>query len=181
MNTYIGLLRGINVSGKNILKMEELRELLANLGLDNVSTYLQSGNVIFQSKKQDRKGLAEMLERKLLSAMGYEVPFILLKPAELKRMLEENPFSGNSGVIEQSLYYVIWKDPPEKGFEQKLISRQFPYEDWAIGRKCIYLNCLKGYGRSKLNNNVMEGLGKMVATTRNHRTILELVKRSGIG
>ena len=63
MNTYIGLLRGINVSGKNILKMEELRKLLTDLHLENVSSYLQSGNVIFQSEKRDREGLTLILEK----------------------------------------------------------------------------------------------------------------------
>ena len=88
---YIALLRGINVGGHTV-KMERLRELFMELGFSNVRTYIQSGNVFFETAQTDRSTLTQMIERHLLNALGYEVPVFLRTIPELEQIIELDPF-----------------------------------------------------------------------------------------
>lgn len=88
---YIALLRGINVGG-HVVKMERLRELFAELGFTNVRTYIQSGNVFFETAQADREMLAQTIELRLHEALGYKVPVFLRTIPEFEEMLALNPF-----------------------------------------------------------------------------------------
>lgn len=88
---YIALLRGINVGGHNV-KMERLRELFSELGLTQVRSYIQSGNVFFESEQTDREALARTVEQHLGKALGYDVPVFLRTISELEQLLALNPF-----------------------------------------------------------------------------------------
>ena len=88
---YIALLRGINVGG-HVVKMERLRELFTELGFTHVRTYIQSGNVFFESDSTDRAALASAIEPHLRQALGYDVPIFLRTVAELEQILATNPF-----------------------------------------------------------------------------------------
>lgn len=88
---YIALLRGINVGG-HTLKMERLRELFMELGFSNVRTYIQSGNVFFETDQMDRATLTATIEHYLHQALGYEVPVFLRTVPELEQIVESNPF-----------------------------------------------------------------------------------------
>lgn len=88
---YIAFLRGINVGGHTV-KMERLRDLFAELGLANVRTYIQSGNVFFETEEGDRQALAQTIERHLRAALGYEVPVMLRTVSELERIVANDPF-----------------------------------------------------------------------------------------
>ncbi|MDQ2675753.1 MAG: DUF1697 domain-containing protein [Actinomycetota bacterium] len=88
---YLGLLRGINVGGKNLVRMSELREALEGLGLADVRTYIQSGNFLFRAPRQSRKELAGRLEAALSRKFGLELKLVLLTQAQLKRVVAEAP------------------------------------------------------------------------------------------
>jgi uncharacterized protein (DUF1697 family) len=88
---YIALLRGINVGGHSV-KMERLRELFTELGLTHVRTYIQSGNVFFETTETDRVELAQTIEDHLHQALGYDVPVFLRTISELEQIVELNPF-----------------------------------------------------------------------------------------
>lgn len=88
---YIALLRGINIGGHNV-KMERLRELFAELGFSRVRTYIQSGNVFFETAETDREKLAQTIEYHLHQTLGYEVPVFLRTLPELEQIVELNPF-----------------------------------------------------------------------------------------
>ncbi len=91
--TYVALLRGINVGGHTV-KMDALRAHFEELGFANVRTYIQSGNVFFDSDETDRVALAERIERHLRAALGYEVPVCLRTVAELEQVVAADPFAG---------------------------------------------------------------------------------------
>jgi uncharacterized protein (DUF1697 family) len=88
---YIALLRGINVGG-HVVKMERLRELFAELGLTNVRTYIQTGNVFFETEQTGRESLAQTIEQHLYEALGYKVPVFLRTLGEFAEILALDPF-----------------------------------------------------------------------------------------
>lgn len=90
---YIAFLRGINVGG-HMIKMERLRELFAELGFTNVRTYIQSGNVFFETAETDRQVLSDTIERHLREALGYDVPVFLRTIPELEQIVANDPFQG---------------------------------------------------------------------------------------
>ncbi|PSL49913.1 uncharacterized protein (DUF1697 family) [Chitinophaga niastensis] len=94
MAKYIAFLRAINVGGNRIVKMESLRQLLTEAGLKNVSTYIQSGNVIFESGSTNTTALTEKIEKLLHKTYGFEVPTIIRSVAEMQTVIKQNPFPG---------------------------------------------------------------------------------------
>ncbi|WP_374707795.1 DUF1697 domain-containing protein [Flavobacterium sp. J372] len=87
MNTYLALLRGINVSGKKIIKMEALRTLFEAAGFTDVKTYIQSGNVIFKAKSSSKQEVASQIEKMILAEYGFDVTVLFLIHSKLKKLL----------------------------------------------------------------------------------------------
>ena len=107
---YIALLRGINVGGHTVT-MERLRALFRELGLANVRTYIQSGNVFFDSDEADRSALTATIERHLRQALGYAVPAMLRTVPELERIIASNPFAGLTVTPDMRLCVVFAAEP----------------------------------------------------------------------
>lgn len=106
---YVALLRGINVGGHNV-KMERLRELFAELGLGNVRTYIQSGNVFFETAQADRQALTKTIEQHLRGALGYDVPVFLRTVAELEAIVANDPFRNVEVTPDTRLCVVFTSD-----------------------------------------------------------------------
>ena len=103
MTSYVALFRGINVGGKNILPMQELRNILASLGCEDVQTYIQSGNVIFQSSSNNKKALEQTVQKAILDYFSFEVPVLVRNRAEIKTIFDkllrrDVKFTGNVSV-----------------------------------------------------------------------------------
>src|SRR5476649_968641 len=92
MKRYVAFLRGINVAGQKLIKMELLREIISMPGFKNVVTYIQSGNVAFDAKETDTDLLREKIEKKLLKDLGYEIPVVVRSVDELRVVIANNPF-----------------------------------------------------------------------------------------
>ena len=172
--TFIALLRGINVSGQKKIKMAELRETLTQTGLENVQTYIQSGNIIFDSENIDSRRLAQLVYDAILKDFGFEVPTLVVGGDDIRIILDNNPFAES--VEESRLYYVLLKQPPEKDLVQQFEELKYENEDFHVTKKCVYLMCKNGYGNAKLNNNLIERKLKVEATTRNHKTMQKLLE-----
>lgn len=173
MNTYIALLRGINVSAQKMIKMAELRKSLEHIGLQNVQTYIQSGNVIFETDITGKEKLQDIVHASILKDFGFEAPILVLLGNEIEKILKGNPFAEEE---ENKLYYVLLKYPPEEALVNQFNEQQFENEDFHITNECIYLLCKKGYGNAKLNNNLIERKLKVEATTRNLKTMQKLLE-----
>ncbi|HWV64337.1 DUF1697 domain-containing protein, partial [Chitinophaga sp.] len=93
MTRYVAFLRAVNV-GKRIVKMEHLRQLLETAGFKNVSTYIQSGNVLFASRSNNVAALTEKIEQLLRATYGFEVPTIIRQVSELESVVKNTPFPG---------------------------------------------------------------------------------------
>ena len=176
MTTYISMLRGINVSGQKLIKMDALRKLYENLGFINVITYLQSGNVIFTNKDQDPDKLGQIIRREIQKNFGFEVPVIVLTVDNLKQIIDHNPFIKDSNRDQSSLYVTFLSSKPDQ-FDTKVIEdKKQDKEEIIFSDNAVYLYCPDGYGRTKLSNNFLEAKLKVDATTRNWKTTNELYK-----
>ncbi|MFI8604938.1 DUF1697 domain-containing protein [Cellulophaga baltica] len=180
MTTYILLLRGINVSGQKKIKMVDLKCSLEKLGLKNVQTYIQSGNVVFESDELSKSILIASIESLILKTVEFEVPILLFEAKEFKLILENSPYLAAETVAANHSYFVLFKTPAEDSLKQKLQSEAFLNEEFSIASACIYLKCNVGYGKAKCNNNFFERKLKIQATTRNYKTMSKLVALSEV-
>ncbi len=174
MNTYISILRGINVSGSKMIKMDALRKMYEGMGFKNVQTYIQSGNVIFQSKKTLAANLENKIAKEILENTNFEVPVLVKELDELKNVLNSNPFLDKRKEDINFLHVTFLSDTPQKENIEKIKGEYSP-DEFIISDKNIFLFCPNGYGKTKLHNNFFENKLKLQATTRNWKTITELV------
>jgi len=176
MRTYISLLRGINVGGKNLIKMDALRKSYEYLGFQSIRTYVQSGNVIFAVKKTDPKELEQKISQQIKRDFGFEILVIALTPDKLIQVIHKNPFSKNPAGKPDFFYVSFLSATPDlsekKTIEDKLQNR----EEIVFTDSAVYLYCPEGYGKTKLTNSILEKNLKVGATMRNWKTTNELLK-----
>ena len=172
MKSYICFLRGINVSGQKKIKMAELKETLVKRGFENVKTYIQSGNVVIQSKKSSKE-LQSIIEKSIKQDFGFDVPVLLTTKITLVNILEGIPFKN---ADEKNLYFTFLIDEPDKFLVNDFKELKFINEEFFFTKNCVYLNCKKGAGRAKLNNNLIEKKLKVNATTRNLNTLKKMIE-----
>ncbi|WP_106396301.1 DUF1697 domain-containing protein [Actinocorallia populi] len=167
MSRYIALLRGINVGGNTRIGMAALRESFADLGHTEVRTYLQSGNVFFDSARP-AESLAEELEVRIAADLGVSTRVLLRTEDELKHVLATHPFRDREDPA--ALHVAFLGETPTAVLEKPTGEAA---EFAAKGRE-VYLYCPNGYGRTKLNNAFLERRLGVVATTRNWKTVTAL-------
>jgi len=175
MNTYISLLRGINVSGQKKIKMAELKKLYESLSFENVSTYIQSGNVVFESYL-DIKELQSIIETAIEKYFKFDVPVLILSPNQLINAYKNLPFT-TIDIEQEGSKIIIF-------FLSKTISTQqgsniqtylTNSEQLVIGDGVIYLYCPAGLGKSKLTNKLIETKLQLTSTARNVKTVNKLL------
>ena len=175
METNIAILRGINVSGHKLIKMQDLKNLLVELNFSNVNTYIQSGNVVFQCKKTDTKKLSKQIEEAVQKKYEFEVPVITRTIAEFITAANANPFLKQNNIELEKLHLTFLSDIPDKAIAAKIADLDYYPDKFYIVNREIYLYCPNGYGNTKLNNNFFEKKLETSATTRNLKTITELI------
>lgn len=175
MQTYIALLRGINVSGVKKIKMADLRIMMSDIGFIDVLTYIQSGNVIFKSETANSHDLAQEINTGIQDVFKFDVPVLVKTRDEIVRILDGSPYKKSEDLEANKIYYTLLKNSPEQNNLVALDQNNYPNELFTIHDDCVYLNCINGAGKSKLTNNVIERKLKVQATSRNHRTMLKLL------
>lgn len=176
MQTYISILRGINVSGKNIIKMESLKKMYVKLGFDNVSSYVQSGNIIFNRKPTDLSTLAKNISTCIQKEFRLEVPVLVFTSEQWKNIVKDNPFIKGKSKELSSIYVTFLASKPEKINQQEIQNKKQPEEEIFFSESAIYLYCPNGYGNTKLSNAFLENKLGVIATTRNWNTTLKLLE-----
>ena len=176
--TYVAMLRGINVSGQKIIKMQNLRDSFEALGFRRVRTYLQSGNVIFETVNASSKNLSKRIEEKISSEFGFSVPLVLRTSSEMTQIVDDNSFLNEKGTDDSKLHVTFLSALPPKGALKRLEGLNALPDRFFIKGREVYLYCPDGYGRTKLSNNTLEKLLSLEATTRNWRTVSALATNS---
>jgi len=178
MYVYLALLRGINVSGKKIIKMEDLRKLMESLGHTNVKTYIQSGNVIFSSNEKAKDELARTIEAAIEKQYGFDVSVFVVDKEAVEIAIDNNPFA--EGRVEEpagfkKLYVTFLSDVPSEENMEKLREAPIGDDRIAFASDILYFKLESKVSDSKLSNALIEGKLKIRATTRNWNTTLKLL------
>ena len=176
MNIFISILRGINVSGQKKIAMQQLKEMYEKNGFQNVTTYVNSGNVVFSSAISEMNNIKEKTEKAILDKFGFEVPVILRTLEEMQAVIKNNPMNNSDHYIDSNLYFTFLSDLPDTEYLSKIESLDFKPDEFIVREKEIYVYCPNGYGRTKINNNFFEKKLKVTATTRNRKTVHELLR-----
>jgi uncharacterized protein (DUF1697 family) len=168
MQTYISMLRGINVGGQKQVRMADLKGLYESLGLGNVQTYVQSGNVVFDSKEQDAEKLRKFIEAQIKATFSFSVPVTIRTADDFKCVIENHPFAKEDPV---RVLVTFLYERPEQSKWNELSHYQDKVDRFALGEQEIFLFCPGGYGRTKLSNTFFEKKLGVAATTRNWKSI----------
>ncbi|WP_146516139.1 DUF1697 domain-containing protein [Rubripirellula amarantea] len=174
MTTWIALFRGINVGGKNKMPMTKLKATLESAGLKDVRTYIQSGNVVFESSLKSKKSLATRILDPVESEFGFRPPLMLLTNAELKEAMRVSPFQV-AETEGKTLHFFFMDEDPKSPDLASIAELAVESESHALVGSVFYLCAPAGIGRSKLAAAAERKLG-VPATARNFNTVSELNK-----
>ena len=171
METYISLLRGINVAGQKKILMADLKVLYEDLGFENVKTYIQSGNVVFNFKKTNKEDLENLIFDKIKDHYGFEVPNLILEGEEIENALESNPYKD----VEKPYFTFLSENPQQENIDE-MSKHSFENEFYELKGKVIYSHYPNGAGRSKMTLNFFEKKLKVNGTARNLNTTKKLLE-----
>lgn len=177
---YISILRGINVGGHKKVKMADLKSLYETQGFESVTTYIQSGNVIFESTKNLNKTSArDSIEKAIEEKYGFHVPVDIRTNKELEQVVENCPFEEALSEENSAKVLVTFlQSTPSKQNQNLLLKLVKPPEKLTIQGEEVYLYCPNGYGKSKLTNTFIENKLDSSATTRNWKSVKKLYELS---
>jgi len=173
MQRFAVFLRGINVSGKNIIKMEELKKQLSAAGFSDVFTYIQSGNIVFNSshnKEETERKVAELIKEKF----QMDIPVFILSSEDLKQALVNNPFPADSEP--SKLFFTFLKGDLSPELLEKLKQLDHGEEVFHLEGNVLYFYLPEGMARSIMNNNYFEKKLKITATGRNLNTVRKMLE-----
>ncbi len=178
MKTYISMLRAINVGGQNKIPMLELKQLCETLSFTGVATYVQSGNVVFDSNLQEPGEVAARIEARLEGAYGAKISVFVRTPADFRRILDGNPFLTGRNETSTFLHVTFLYRAPTPAQWAQLKGPEGTGDEFFPDLQEVFLFCPAGYGRTKLNNSFFERRLSIPATTRNWNTVRALYKLS---
>ncbi|MBN9293223.1 MAG: DUF1697 domain-containing protein [Flavobacteriia bacterium] len=169
---FVVFLRGINVSGKNIIKMEELKKQLSAAGFSEVLTYIQSGNIVFNSlynKEETERKVSELIKERF----QLDIPVFVLSSEDLTQALANNPFSADSEP--SKLFFTFLKGELSSELLEKLRQQDHGEGVFHLEGNVLYFYLPEGMARSIMNNNYFEKKLKITATGRNLNTVNKMM------
>ena len=172
MKTWILLLRGINVGGKHRLPMNALRQHLQALKLEQIKTYIQTGNAVFQASKETAATLPTQLASIIEQHHRFRPPVFVLSKDQLEKVITSNPFP-EAEVAPQTLHVFFLASSPVAPKLESLNEVKLPSERFHLADDVFYLYTPEGFGRSKLAERIGRCLG-VDLTARNWRTVQKL-------
>jgi uncharacterized protein (DUF1697 family) len=169
---FIALIRGINVGGHKKVKMADVKTMCESMGLRDVRTHLQSGNVVFRTTKTDRARLAKELE----SALGVEAKIILRTADELRSAIAANPMTEEAERKPSGFIVTFLSDKPTATAMQSLRDAYSGPEKMQLHGAELYIEYGSGLGTSKLTNALIERKLGVAGTARNWNTVTKLLE-----
>jgi len=172
---YIAFLRGINVSGSNLIKMESLKSCLEKAGFTDVQTYIQSGNILFYHNSKRITELGKLIHLALEHDFGFKVIVIVKTLEELEKVVDQNPFLPEMSQQLDKLHVTFLESTPDNALIEKIQPLDRGVDRGVAINDCIYLYCPGGYGRTLFTNTYFEKKLRMNASTRNWKTIIKMI------
>ena len=175
MLALVSMLRGVNVGSHNRIKMDALRELYESLGLLDVQTYVQSGNVVFRTKERSLAALAKSIEDGIQRGFGFRPGAYLRTTEEMRAAIAKNPFASRQGMDPSKLLVTFLADNPSAEARCNALAIQtFPEELRMDGRE-VYIYFPNGMARPKMSWPRIEKALKTSGTGRNWNTVNKLL------
>jgi uncharacterized protein (DUF1697 family) len=178
--TYVALLRGVNVGGNNKLAMKDLTSVFVEAGCNDVRTYIQSGNVIFQAEPNAAAGIPDLVTARIASRFGIRTPVVLRTSKQIDGVVANNPFLLE-GAEDARLYVMFLADHPSPERVESLDPDRSPPDRFVVHGQDVYLRIPNGAASTKLTNGYFDSKLNTTSTMRNWRTVttlLELMKQS---
>ena len=172
MTVYVAMLRGVNVGG-NSLRMDWLRQACEDIGLQDVRTYVQSGNIVFSSGLSALK-LVQTLKATIDAQTRLPVTVVIRSASEMANIIAGNPFLKQRGVDITKLHVTFLAKAPSKPALDKLDALAGTRDEYRLAKREIYLHCPINYGETRLSNTAIEKALSLGATTRNWKTVAAL-------
>lgn len=157
-----------------MIKMASLQQVLSDLGFQYLNTYLQSGNVVFETELTSRAELETIISDAIRTGFGFDIKVKVIPKEQFQKILLNNPFVQNTEIDTKQLYYIHVMGQPDLTVFEKLKADENIPEQMTLFGEVIYVHYVKGYGRSKLHGGVFERKLKVSATARNHNTMAHL-------
>jgi len=175
MTAYVAFLRAVNVGGRNKVPMARLRDALTDAGLEEVATVLQSGNVVFRSRKS-AAAVAKAVGGAIEEAFALKIGVVIRSAAELAAVAANNPFldGGDDDPDPKSLHVAVLSARPTAAAVAKLDPGRSPPDAFVVHGREVYLSYPNGSGRSKLTLDYLEKTLGVTGTARNWRTVQRL-------
>lgn len=175
---YVAFLRGINMIGHKLISMSTLVELFTSLGLQNVQTYLATGNVLFESEQSDLTALTFTIEKHLKDSLGYEVNVFLRTIPELQNLLELKPFEGEQVDNKNTKAFVTFlRDTPYPQINLPFLSPKNDFRILGTGpREVFSLRYALGNGRFGDAVSLIEKAFGVPTTSRNYNTVVQILR-----
>ena len=174
MTTHLCLLRGINVSGHNMIKMDALKSLLESVGFKNVQTYIQSGNVFVDTEEENAAKVGFLIKQEIFKAMGHEVPVIVINKDDLKACFENNSFFKEKDLDTKKLYVAFISTQLKAENINDLKVSQFKPDEVQIDGNRIFIKYAVGAGKTRFDQKYIEKKLNVSATIRNWNTVNQL-------
>jgi len=175
MTVFVAFLRGINVGGRKTIRMAALKSLLETLGFTGVRTLLNSGNVVFAAKGMSSSSLTRQLEDAVEKEFGFRPTIVIRTAAELKEIIEQNPFADMAKDDPSHLLVMTLAKNPKAGAKARIAEAYSGPEEIAMSGENVYLTYPNGIGTSKLTNTLLEKQLGVVGTARNWNTLARLL------
>lgn len=176
MTTHLALLRGINVSGHNMMKMEALKTTLEAIGFQNVQTYIQSGNVFVDTDEENPAAVGFKIKQEIFKAFGHEVPVVVIGKSDLESCLKNNPFLKEKDLDIKKIYVAfVSKNLQTENINDLKMSQVKP-DDAHIDNNRIYIKYAVGAGKTRFDQKYIEKKLNVTATIRNWNTVTQLLQ-----
>jgi uncharacterized protein (DUF1697 family) len=176
MTTHLALLRGINVSGHNMIKMEALKTTLENIGFQNVQTYIQSGNVFVDTNEENASKVGFLIKQEIFKVFGHEVPIVVISKEDLEACFKNNPFLKEKDADIKKLYVAFVSIALRSESINDLKISQFKPDEASIDGNRIFIKYAVGAGKTRFDQKYIEKKLNVTATIRNWNTVTQLLK-----
>ena len=168
---WLALFRGINVGGKNILPMKALAEIFVSAGAENVSTFIQSGNVLFSAQESSVSEIEDRVAAEVRAVFGIDSPIVFRHAAQMLAVSRSNPFED---AEKDALFVMFLSGVPSKAAVASLDPNRSPGDEFRVVGAEIFLNLRTGAAKTKLTNAYFDSKLRVVSTARNWRTVNRL-------
>lgn len=172
---YVALLRGINVGGHNKIKMDELRAMFSTLGFEDVKSYINSGNIIFEIRKTGNDKLVTKIEKAIAKTFSLQIKVVIRESAEVANLVKQNPFHDKM-TDEKNLYVAFLSNHLSAENQELLLSNNNEFEEFAIIDQDVFCLSNKGFQDGLLGKKYIDNKLKTSATVRNWRTVNKLLE-----